>query len=252
MEEFSLQGDVAFVTGGNGGIGRGIALGLARAGADLAIVGRDAGKTSQVLDEIQMLGRRAIGIACDVLDRESVSNALERTHSELGAVSILVNNAGVASGGLPQAIAESEWDRVIDTNLKAVFVCSQLAYPHFKERGRGKVINIGSEYSIFGSPFVLPYAASKGGVIQLTKSLAISWAGDHIQVNAIIPGWIDTAMTEAVKASRELYDSILARTPAGRFGEPGELAAAAVFLASRGADFVTGQSIAVDGGYSIA
>jgi 2-deoxy-D-gluconate 3-dehydrogenase len=121
-----------------------------------------------------------------------------------------------------------------------------------RERGRGKVINIGSEYSIFGSPLVLSYAASKGGVIQLTKSLAVAWARHKIQVNAIIPGWITTDMTAAVKEMSELYRGILARTPAGRFGEPEELAGTAVFLASRASDFVTGQSIVVDGGYSVS
>ncbi len=252
MEEFSLQGEVAFVTGGNGGIGRAIALGLARAGAAVAVAARNDTKTGQVCKEIEALGRRSLGLTCDVLNQAAIADCLDQTRQELGAVSILVNNAGVAHGGPPEAISESDWDQVVDTNLKAVFICSQLAYTHFKEHGRGKVINIGSEYSLFGSPFVLPYAASKGGVIQLTKSLAISWASDQIQVNAIIPGWIDTAMTTPVRNSRALYESILARTPAGRFGEPEELAATAVFLASRASDFITGQSIAVDGGYCIA
>jgi len=252
MEEFSLRGDVAFVTGGNGGIGRGIALGLARAGADVVVAARDADKTADVCKEIRALGRTALGLACDVLDRQSIADALEQTHGALGPVSILVNNAGVAVGGRPEALAEADWDRVLGTNLKAVFVCSQLTHPHFKERGRGKVINIGSEYSIFGSALVPSYSASKGGVIQLTRSLAVAWAADGVQVNAIIPGWIDTAMTALVKNTRALYDPIVARTPAGRFGEPEELAGAAVFLASKSSDFVTGQSIAVDGGYSIA
>jgi 2-deoxy-D-gluconate 3-dehydrogenase len=251
MDAFTLVGKIALVSGGNGGIGRGIALGLARAGADVVIAARNATKTARVVDELRGLGRRAIGVGCDVQRTEDLQAALAAAQ-ELGGLDILVNNAGVSGGGLPEQIAEEEWDRVVDTNLRAVFVACKLAHPLLRARGGGKIINLGSEYSLFGSPFVLPYSASKGGVVQLTKSLAIAWARDRIQVNCIIPGWIRTDMTAGVEASAAFSAQIKQRTPAGRFGEPEELAGAAVFLASRASDFVTGQSLCVDGGYSIS
>jgi 2-deoxy-D-gluconate 3-dehydrogenase len=252
LSEFDLTGAVAIVTGGNGGIGRGIALGLAAAGADVAVAARNPEKTAAVVREIEGLGRRALGLDCDVLDRRQIDRAVETTRLKLGAVAILVNNAGVAAGGQPESLEEEVWDRVIDTNLKAGFAFAQACHPAMVENGWGKVINIGSEYALFGSPTVLPYSASKGGVIQMTKSLAVAWARDNIQVNCIIPGWITTDMTAGLTRNEAAYKRIVDRTPAGRFGTPGECAGAAVFLASRASDFVTGQSIAVDGGYSVA
>ena len=253
LPDFDLNGQVALVTGGNGGIGRGIAIGLARAGADIVIAARNEDKTAGVIQEITDLGRRCIGVRCDVTVRSDVKAAVNAAVEHLGRLSILVSNAGIGGGGPPQTIAEAVWDRVLDTNLKAVFVCAQEAYPALAQNGSGKVITIGSEYSLFGSPRVLPYAASKGGVVQLTKSLAVAWAQDNIQVNAIIPGWITTDMTAGIPTNvPDLYDAIIRRTPTHRFGEPEELAGVAVLLASRASDFITGQSIVVDGGYSIA
>lgn len=252
MEMFDLAGRVAIVTGGNGGIGRGIALGLARAGADIAIAARDATKLESTAAEVRALGRQCLAISCDVTRRQEVDACIEQTRAELGTPGILVNNAGIAAGGRPERLDEATWDSVVDTNLKACFVFAQAMHPAMTELGYGKVINIGSEYSLFGSPRSLPYSASKGGVVQLTKSLAVAWARDNIQVNCIIPGWITTDMTAPVKDNTGFYDGIISRTPAGRFGEPEELAGVAVLLASRASDFVTGQSIPVDGGYSIA
>lgn len=252
MDEFDLSGSVAIVTGGNGGIGRGIALGLAKAGADIAIAARNLEKTAAVVAEIETLGRMAMGIGCDVTKRAEIDAAVARTIAELGHPDILVNNSGIAGGGRPEEIAEETWDAVLDTNLKACFQFAQAVFPSFKERGRGKVINIGSEYSLFGSARVLPYSASKGGVIQMTKSLAVAWAPDNVQVNCIIPGWIWTDMTGGIKDNQEFYDHIISRTPARRFGEPEELGGTAVFLASRASDFVTGVSIPVDGGFAVA
>lgn len=249
---FDLTGTAALVTGGNGGIGRGIALGLAGAGADVMVAARNAAKNAEVLAELRALGVRAEAVACDVLDGASIEAAVSATVAAFGRLDILVNNAGVAEGGRPETLPDEVWDRVVDTNLRAVFQCCRAAHPHLKASGRGKVINIGSMYSIFGSPRVLPYAASKGGVIQLTKSLAVSWARDGIQVNAILPGWITTEMTAGVASSGPMHDSIVARTPAGRFGEPEELAGAAVFLASQASDFVTGVALPVDGGYAVS
>ena len=249
---FDLGGRVAIVTGGNGGIGRGIAVGLAEAGADVVIAARDEAKTAAVVEEIRALGHSAAGVRCDVTQRDEIEATVAFAREQFGGLSIVVNNAGVSGGGPPAEIEEAVWDRVLDTNLKAGFQFAQAAYPLLKESGRGKLINIGSEYSLFGSANVVPYAASKGGVIQLTKSLAVAWARDNIQVNAIIPGWITTDMTAPVKDNETFYNQILKRTPARRFGEPEECAGTAVFLASAASDFVTGVSIPVDGGYAIA
>ncbi len=252
LNEFDLTGKLAIVTGGNGGIGRGIAVGLARAGADIVIAARNQEKTAKVAEEIRGLKRRCLGIRCDATNRDDIRTTIETTLREFGKLNILVNNAGIAGGGPPQSIPEEVWDSVLDTNLKAAFLFSQAVFPALAEAGGGKIINIGSEYSIFGSARVLPYSASKGGVIQMTKSLAVAWAGDNIQVNAIVPGWIRTDMTANVISDEAWYQTIVQRTPTGRFGEPDELAGAAIFLASPASDFITGQSIVVDGGYAVA
>ncbi|MEE8419435.1 MAG: glucose 1-dehydrogenase [Dehalococcoidales bacterium] len=251
MEDFSLTGKVAIVTGGNGGIGKAIAIGLAGAGADIVIAARNKEKTAGVVEEIKSLGRRCIGLECNVRKADDIKNTVEKTVKEFGKLNILVNNAGTANRALPQSMTEKEWDIVIDINLKAGFLFSQAAYPAMVKAGGGKIINIGSMMSIFGSGTSANYSVSKGGVIQLTKSLAIAWAQDNIQVNAICPGWFATDLTKQHTEDKELYRTIINRTPAGRFGETNELAGAAVFLSSAASSFVTGQSIVVDGGFSI-
>jgi 2-dehydro-3-deoxy-D-gluconate 5-dehydrogenase len=249
---FDLSGRVALVTGGNGGIGRGIALGLAQAGSDLVIAGRNEEKNDATVDELVALGRRAVAVTCDVLDRAQVQAAVDAAQAEFGRLDVLVNNAGVAGGGRPEEIERETWDRVVGTNLTGMFEACQVAYPLLKEMGGGKVINIGSEYSLFGSAGALPYSASKGGVVQLTKSLAVAWARDNIQVNCIVPGWITTDMTQGVRENERFYQRIIDRTPAHRFGEPADCAGAAVFFASQASDFVTGTVLPVDGGYAAA
>ena len=252
MKLFDLGGKVAIVTGGNGGIGRGIALGLAEAGADVCIAARNAAKSERVQREIEALGRRCLALRCDVDQPGAIEATIEAVREAFGSIHILVNNAGRAVINAPETMTDEEWLGVIDTNLNSVFRFCRAMHPHFKRAGGGKILNIGSIYSLFGSPLVPSYAASKGGVIQLTKSLAVAWASDNIQVNAILPGWITTDMTAPVLGMSEMYRAIVSRTPAGRFGEPEECAGAAVFLASAASDFVTGQSVAVCGGYSIA
>ncbi|MDA0353033.1 MAG: glucose 1-dehydrogenase [Chloroflexi bacterium] len=247
---FDLSGTVALVTGGNGGIGQGIADGLAEAGASVVIAARNEAKTAAAVAAIQSRGGAATGITCDVNVRADLEAAVARCESEYGRLDILVNNAGVARGGQAQSISEADWQLVIDTNLSSLLWAAQVAYPLLKSGGRGKVINIASEYSLFGSGRGIAYPSSKGGVVQLTKSLAVGWAVDGIQVNAIVPGWITTDMTAPVKDNQRFYEGIIYRTPAGRFGEPDELAGAGVFLASHAADFVTGVVLPVDGGYA--
>ncbi len=250
VNPFDLKGRVAVVTGGNGGIGRGIALGLAQAGAAVAVLARNEEKNKRVIDELEQLGVAALAVKIDVAPRGELQPALAKVEETLGSISILVNNAGtvVLGGVLDQA--PGDWDQVIETNLNACFLLSKLAAQSMVKQRQGKIINIASMYALFGSGFIPSYSASKGALVQLTKSMAIELAPFNIQVNAIAPGWLETDMTAPVK-TMPLYEEIITRTPAGRFGNPDECASAAVFLASRASDFVTGATICVDGGYSI-
>jgi len=247
---FDLEGNVAVVTGGNGGIGRGIALGLAEAGAAIAILARNQEKSRAVVAEIAKMGAKAIAVPLDVTVRAELEPAMAAVERELGPVSILVNNAGIAVQKSPLKHDAESWDRVIETNLNSCFFLSQIAARSMITRKRGKIINIASEYSHFGSAGVISYSAAKGGLVQLTKSLAIDLARHNIQVNAIVPGWIKTDLTAAAQ-SGPFFDEIITRTPAGRFGEPEEMAGTAIFLASHASDFVTGAIIHADGGFAI-
>ena len=248
MSLFDLQGKAALVTGGNGGIGLGMAKGLAQAGAAVAIAGRDAAKNAAALAS---LGKNCISLKGDIADEKQCRALVEAAAAQLGRLDILVNNAGMNIRKPPQDLTLEEWKTVLDTNLTSAFVASQAAYPHLKKAG-GKIVNIGSMMSIFGGSYLAPYAASKGGIVQLTKSLAAAWAKDNIQVNSILPGWIDTAMTQkAREVLTGLHERVLARTPAGRWGQPADLAGIAVFLCAPASDFVTGTAIPVDGGYSV-
>jgi 2-deoxy-D-gluconate 3-dehydrogenase len=248
---FDLSGRVAVVTGGNGGIGRAIALGLAHAGAAVAVLARNETKNRQMLAELQATGRPALVLHTDVTDRTALGPAIEEAERALNGLDILVNNAGIALPGrgvLNQTI--EDWDVTIETHLNASFLLSQLAAKSMINRRGGKIINLASMYSFFGSGLLPAYSAAKGAVVQLTKSMAIDLAPYNIQVNAIAPGWIATDLTARVRNS-PMNDAILARTPANRWGQPEEIAGAAVFLASRAADFITGVTLPVDGGYSV-
>lgn len=251
-ELFDLNGKVAIVTGGNGGIGLGMARGLAEAGAAVVIVGRNAAKSEAAVAELAQSGARAISVVADVTDKEAVADMTARVAGELGRIDILVNNAGMNIRKPPHALDIAEWNSVIQTNLTSAFLCSQAVYPAMKEAGGGKIINIGSMMSIFGASFAPAYAASKGGIVQFTRSCACAWAADNIQVNAVLPGWIDTDLTKRAREEIDgLHDRVLARTPAARWGAISDFAGIAVFLASAASDFVTGTAIPVDGGYSI-
>jgi 2-deoxy-D-gluconate 3-dehydrogenase len=249
---FDISGKVAIVTGGNGGIGLGMARGLAEAGADIAIVGRDEAKSTAAAGELKRTGVRAIAVTADVTDKAAVAEMIARTVREFGRVDILVNNAGINIRKPPDALDLEEWDSVIRTNLTSAFLCSQAVYPAMKQAGGGKIINIGSMMSIFGASFAPAYAASKGGIVQFTRSCAVAWAADNIQANAVLPGWIDTDLTKRAREQIDgLHDKVLARTPSARWGAAADFAGIAVFLASHGSDFVTGTAIPVDGGFSI-
>jgi 2-deoxy-D-gluconate 3-dehydrogenase len=252
MKSFNLKGKVAIVTGGNGGIGLGMAQGLADAGADIAVVGRNEDKSKAAVAELASRGVRAISVATDVTDKEAVSQMVERVKSEFGRTDILVNNAGINIRKPPHTLELDEWASVIDTNLTSAFVCSKAVHPAMKAAGGGKIINIGSMMSIFGASFAPAYAASKGGIVQFTRACACAWAADNIQINAILPGWIDTDLTKRARVEiGGLHERVLARTPAARWGAIDDFAGIAVFLASPASDFVTGTAIPVDGGYSI-
>ncbi len=250
---FDLSGKVAIVTGGNGGIGLGIAMGLAGAGANIVVAARSVEKTAQALEDIRALGVEAHGITVDVTQEPAVQRMVTDTIDHMGRLDILVNNSGIAVRAQPQELTAAQWDSVVDVNLRAAFLASREAYSHMISAGGGKVINVGSMYSIFGSDWGAPYAASKGGLVQLTKSLAVAWAKNNIQVNAVLPGWFVTDLTRGIPdADPDRYDNINRRIPTGRWGEPSELAGAAVFLASAASNYVTGATLTVDGGYSVA
>jgi 2-deoxy-D-gluconate 3-dehydrogenase len=251
--QFDLEGRVAIVTGGNGGIGLGMAKGLVQAGASVVVAGRDKAKNERAAAELAAFGPGAAAMAhaVDVTQEAACAQLIQATLARFGRLDILVNNAGTNLRKAPQDYTLDEWKTLIDTNLTSAFLCSKAAYAPMAAQGGGKIVNIGSMTSIFGASFAAPYSATKGGIVQFTKAIAVAWAKDNIQANAILPGWIDTALTvQARKDVEGLHERVVARTPAGRWGVPDDFAGVAVFLASAASDFVTGAAIPVDGGYS--
>ena len=254
MNLFDLTGKVAIVTGGNGGIGLGMAQGLAQAGARIAVVGRNAEKSAaaaqQLADEAKV---ETLVVTADLAHADQVERVAAEVLDRFGRIDILFNNAGINIRKPPHELSLEDWQTVLDVNLTSAFLLSKAVYPAMKRAGGGKIINIGSMTSIFGSSFAPAYATSKGGIVQLTKSMALAWAPDHIQVNAILPGWFDTELTE--KARQEipgLHERVLARIAHGRWAKPADMAGTAVWLASPASDYVTGIVVPVDGGYTSA
>ncbi len=249
---FDLKGRTGLVTGGNGGIGLGFARGLAKAGAQVMVAGRNAEKNAAAVAELKALGAEADAVIVDVTDGASIEAMVVATAERFGGIDILVNNAGTNIRNRPEVYAEADWHTVIDTNLTSAYLASKAAYPHLKASGHGRVINNGSMLSIFGLPFHIAYAASKGGVVQFTKSLAVAWAADGITVNAVLPGWIDTDLTRKARCDMPgLNDNVLARTPKGRWGTMEDFEGLAAFLGSDASGFITGVAIPVDGGFSV-
>ena len=250
---FDLKGRVAIITGGNGGIGLGMAGGLAAAGARVVIAARDEAKSRAAVESLSKMGGGAVAIGVDVTDEASVAAMVKETVRLCGRLDILVNNAGTNIRKPAHEVSLDEWRTVMDTNLTSAFLCSRAAYPQMKIAGGGKIINVGSLLSTFGAAFAPAYGASKGGLVQLTKSMAVGWAADNIQVNAVLPGWIDTDLSRGARRDVPgLEAHVIARTPMGRWGTPDDLAAVAVFLASAASNFITGAAIPVDGGYSVS
>ena len=249
---FDLHGKVAIVTGGNSGIGLGMARGLAAAGASVVIAARNVEKSRTAVAALKARGWVASAIGVDVTEEAAVSALITQTVDHHGRLDILVNNAGTNIRLPAHELSIAQWHTVINTNLTSAFLCAKAAYAALKGGGGGKIINVGSMMSIFGASFAPAYAASKGGIVQLTRSLASAWARDNIQANAVLPGWIDTDLTRGAREQIPgLHENVLRRTPAARWGVIDDLAGIAVFLASPASDFITGAAIPVDGGYSI-
>ncbi len=247
VNPFDLTGRVACVTGANAGIGRAIAVALAQAGADVALVGRT--EASETRADIEALGRRAILIHADLATNGAAATVVPQVIDGLGAVDILVNNAGIIRRADAVDFTEEDWDAVIDTNLKSAFFLAQAAGRHMLERGRGRIVNIASMLTFQGGIRVASYTASKSGIGGLTKLLANEWAARGVTVNAIAPGYIATANTQALRDDETRNRAILDRIPAGRWGDPSDIGGAAVFLASDAAAYVNGHVLAVDGGW---
>ena len=250
-EMFGLSGKVAVVTGGASGIGAAIAEAFAAAGAEVVIASRDRTRGEAAAAALGGDGTRVHFLPLDLADEESCRALVPAVVARCGRLDILVNNSGVALSKLPQDTGLDEWRRIIEVNLTGAFLLSQAAYPEFQAAGGGKIINIGSIATLLGSALSAAYCASKGGIGQLTKALASAWGQDNIQVNALLPGYIETEMVAKARAERPEFDRrIVDRMPMRRFGRPDELAGAAIFLASAASDFVTGTLIPVDGGYT--
>jgi 2-dehydro-3-deoxy-D-gluconate 5-dehydrogenase len=251
MHRFDLKGKVALVTGGNGGIGEGIARGLLECGAAVVIAGRNEEKNKTAVAELSKIGQPVSALALDVTDERQCGASVKKVVRRHGRLDILVNNAGIGAPGgpvLPEDMPLASWEKVIATNLTAAFVLSQLAYPQMKKAGGGKIINIGSMASYMGGPRWTAYGPAKAGIVQLSKNCASAWAKDNIQVNTIWPGLIDTAMTKPMQANKEFMARVNPRIAAGRVGTPDDFAGVAAFLASHASDYVTGADIIVDGG----
>jgi 2-deoxy-D-gluconate 3-dehydrogenase len=251
---FDLTGRVALITGGNRGIGRAIALALADAGAAVATMARDEKLNNEVAAEIAKRGVGSLALGIDLTKRSELRPAVQRTERELGPIDILVNNAAVAvlKGILEQT--EQEWDQVLETNLNASFLLTKYVAESMVTRKRGKIINVSSVAENFGTPVFPSYAVAKGGLRQLTRCCALELAPFNIQVNSLVPGWFTTDMTDWIRnwpEYAEAHKEMIQRTPRGRFGEPDELAGAAVFLASPASDHMTGSELVIDGGFSV-
>ena len=249
---FDLTGKVAIVTGGNGGIGLGIARGLSQAGAKLVLVGRNPEKTEKAAADLASeTGHEALALPADVSREDECERIARQARERFGRIDILFNNAGINIRKPPHETTLDEWREVMDVNLTSAFLLARAVYPAMKEVGGGKIVNIGSMTSIFGSGFAPAYATSKGGIVQLTKSQAVAWAADNIQCNAILPGWFDTELTQKARVEvTGLHDRVLARIPTGRWASPDDMAGTAIWLAAPASDYVTGVAIPVDGGYT--
>ena len=252
LEKFSLKGKVAMVTGSSKGLGETAAMAMAKAGADVAICGRNREDIDKVVDKVNATGSRAAGFVLEVTSTETVQKGVSAILDHFGRVDILLNNAGTNYRVPVLEYPEEEWDRVINTNLKGYYLVAKAVVPRMIENGYGKVINMSSILGRIGIINQLAYASAKGGVEQMTKIMAIEWAKSGVRVNAIAPTYFETDMVKQIRNDKERFDFINTRTPMGRWGHLEEIEGIVVFLASPASDFITGQSIAIDGGWTVA
>ena len=246
---FDLTGKVALVTGASRGLGRGIAVGLAQAGAHVIAVASKAENAAQTVSEITAMGAKAVALGCEQDKPEQVKALVEEAIAVFGKVDILVNNAGTIRRAPAEDFSDEDWDIVMEANINGVFRLSRGIGKHMLQNGSGKIINIASLLSFSGGITVPAYAASKGAVMQLTKALANEWASKGLNINAIAPGYFATDNTQALREDEQRNAAISARIPAGRWGNPEDLAGAAIFLASKASDYVNGHILLVDGGW---
>jgi len=245
-----LSGKVAIVTGSTKGIGFGLALALAKAGADITVVSRNQSDCEKAAQTIQAVGRQALPVAADITKQNDIKNLVEKTLDHFGQIDILVNNAGTAITKRAEEITEEDWDRVLNVDLKGVFFCAQAVGRQMIAQKQGKIINIASIMGLVGDRQILPYCAAKGGVVQMTKALALEWARYNIQVNALCPGYVKTPMNQEDLAQEKIYNHIIKKIPMRRLGEISDLIGATVFLASNFSDYMTGQTLVIDGGWT--
>jgi NAD(P)-dependent dehydrogenase (short-subunit alcohol dehydrogenase family) len=246
-----LSGKVAVVTGSSRGLGRAIALGLANAGADVVITSRTLQSLASAEAEVVAAGRKVLPLRLDVRDQQSIRAMADAATAQFGHVDILVNNAGMNIRTPALNLQWDQWDQVLDTNLKGAFFCSQALAPQMLQRGRGRIINIGSATCVNAYPHITAYCASRGGILQMTKSLAAEWGPHGVTCNVLAPGWVRTEQTRVLWENPEWVQAISQRIPVGRIAEPPEMAAAAVFLASDLSDYVNGELFMIDGGFTI-
>jgi len=248
---FGLDGKIAIVTGASRGIGRDIALALARAGADLALVARDREQLEEVRREVERIGRRAFPVALDLTEDGAAARMADQVHDHFGTIDILVNNAGMNIPKPALEVERQDWERVIDLNLSSVFFSCQAVGAYMAANKRGKIINISSQMALVGYFKRAAYCSSKGGVMQLTRALAIEWAQYNINVNAIAPTFIETPMTRPMFEDADFLQDVLSRIPMGRLGKTDDLLGAVIYLSSPASDFVTGHTLTVDGGWTV-
>ncbi len=244
-----LSGKVAIVTGGGRGLGHGIAVGLAHFGADVVIAGREKSTLAEAAEDVRARGGRCLTVPTDVTRAGECATLIERTVQAFGSVDVLVNNAGIGLKRPAEELTEAEWDAVLDTNLKGAFFCAQAAARVMIPRRQGRIINIASIFGAAAFAASVPYSVSKGGVVQLTRTLAVAWASHNITVNAVGPGFVDSPLNAYRKADPELERQTLAQVPLHRWAGITDIVGACVFLASEAAGFITGHTLFVDGGY---